>query len=57
MPPTVPRIEDRLTIDPPPEEAMSGPRCFMPSQTPVEPIDMTASQRSTVSSWTAGRCT
>src|SRR4051794_34987279 len=52
MPPTVPRIEETLTIDPPPEEAMRGPRCFMPSQTPVEPIDMTASQRSIVSSST-----
>ena len=54
-PPTVPRIEQRLTIEPPPEAAISGPRCFMPSHTPVESTDITASQCSTVSSSTVAR--
>src|SRR3954449_11515804 len=53
-PPTVPRIELRLTIEPPPEATMSGPRCFMPSQTPVESTDITSCQRSTDSSLHAG---
>ena len=34
---------------------MSGPRCFMPSHTPVESTDITASQCSTVSSSTVAR--
>src|SRR4249919_191512 len=54
-PPTVPRIEQTLTIEPPPVEATSGPRCFIPSQTPVESTDITVFQRSTVSSSTVAR--